>query len=269
MGESDDDSNSKEPRSGPLGWFIELRPLLTIVLTAIAGGVTTYCSVDRHGQRMQEQEVDLKNRQFEAEQLAKYLALPEKAVMTKSAMATYLQAVYFSSGQVPLHKWATRQIDDIRLEIHTRRALLAGKRAELEQLRRRRDEFSATHTVLAVQLAGEGLSAKERAAKQAQAKELAMRVDAATLELNRLRAEFDEETLATVDLHGVANAAAAGAGYCEITELPTAGQSARTNVIPLTAADCAAACLGKSCSARFMTSPPAPASTTNGLSAAK
>jgi hypothetical protein len=97
--------------------------------------------VDKHGQRMKEREVVLKERQFEADQLAKYLALPLNEVMTKRAMATYLQAVYFSRGETELHSWATRQIDDVRLQMHTRRALLVRKRGEVKDLTMRRAEL--------------------------------------------------------------------------------------------------------------------------------
>jgi hypothetical protein len=186
-------------------WFREVRPLATILLTAVAGGITTYCSVDKHAQRAKEQEVALRTEQFQAEELGKYLALPMRESVYRRAMATYLQAVYFSKGELALHKWATKQIDQVDADTRTRRSILEGKAPELIALQRRRDELVRRRGDLELQLGSTSrLSKEDLNVLESRLKLLSEQLVAATAELQAMRTSFEEETRLSADLRSAA-----------------------------------------------------------------
>jgi hypothetical protein len=72
--------------------------LLIAVATAAVPSLAGYLAVEKHAQRMKEKEQLLTREQFEAEQVAKYLTLPHKDVLTKRAIPTQRIRLCFGGG---------------------------------------------------------------------------------------------------------------------------------------------------------------------------
>lgn len=206
MARSDEGDGASNPdgASQNVVWLRELRPFATILVTAAAGGLTTYCSVDKHAQRVKEQEVTLRNEQFQAEELSKYLALPMREAVSKRAMATYLQALFFSKGELQLHRWATKQIDYVDADTRIRRSILQERAAELAEAKRRRDELIRKRAELEAAASNPSLSKREVMDLEARLKAVAGEIAASTSQLEAMRNGFDEETRLATDLRASA-----------------------------------------------------------------
>jgi hypothetical protein len=225
--------------------------LLIAVATAAVPSLAGYLAVEKHAQRMKEKEQLLTREQFEAEQVAKYLTLPHKDVLTKRAMGTYLQAVYHRANERTLHRWVTKQIDFIDEDKKLRRARLEEAKRELDETKKRRDDLTLRRTELEAELA-KAQDGRKKAVER-ELKELEARLAAATAEVERRRAEFEEETRQTLDLNGTPAPGLAPQGYCTVAVKGTDGVTQTLPAVQSTPEACSRFCAapGSKCTATF------------------
>lgn len=251
---SDEEPPPTTPTTPSWTAFREIRPLLSIVLTVLTTAATGMFVVDKHARLMAEKEQALKREEFEADELAKYLALPHEDVLTKRGMATYLQAVYFANGMMEQHGWVTRQIDEINKATRQRRQRIGEAQKELSDARERRNKLTDTRNRLEAAITRLRIGSVERRQKEDELQALEPKLTAANAEFDRRRTELYEETrqtLAPEDRLGEVGLQ----GTCTIKQIADGTNQIVDITVDVTSTDaCEQACEGRNppaCSAVF------------------